>query len=104
MGAGIAVAPQSAGIGLSDGAQNAVQATGNTTEVTMHANQDMRFDPGEIEVPVGDRLVVTLINDDPTNVHDLVFANGATSGRVGPGKRPRLTPESSRTTWRVGAP
>lgn len=85
-GAGIAVAPQSAGIGLSDGAQNAVQATGNTTEVTMHANQDMRFDPGEIEVPVGDRLVVTLINDDPTNVHDLVFANGATSGRVGPGE------------------
>ena len=51
----------------------------------MHANQDMRFDPGDIEVPVGDRLVITLINDDPTNVHDLVFANGATSGRVGPG-------------------
>ena len=86
VGAGIAVAPQSAGIGLSGGAQNAVQATGNTTEVTMHANQDMRFDPGEIEVPVGDRLVITLINDDPTNVHDLVFANGATSGRVGPGE------------------
>ena len=85
VGAGIAVAPQSAGIGLSSGTENTVQATGNTTEITMHANQDMRFDPGDIEVPVGDRLVITLINDDPTNVHDLVFANGATSGRVGPG-------------------
>lgn len=86
VGAGIAVAPQSAGIGLSGGAESTAQATGHTTEITMHANQDMRFDPGEIEVPVGDRLVITLINDDPTNVHDLVFANGATSGRVGPGE------------------
>lgn len=85
VGAGIAVAPQSAGLGLSGSAENAVQATGNTTEVTMHAHQDMRFDPAEIQVPVGDRLVVTLVNDDPTNVHDLVFANGATTGRVSPG-------------------
>lgn len=86
VGAGIAVAPQSAGLGLSGSAENAVQATGNTTEVTMHAHQDMRFDPGDIEVLAGNRLVITLVNDDPTNVHDLVFANGATSGRVGPGE------------------
>lgn len=86
VGAGIAVAPQSAGLGLSGSAENAVQATGNTTEVTMHAHQDIRFDPAEIQVPVGDRLVITLVNDDPANVHDLVFANGATSGRVNPGE------------------
>ncbi len=85
VGAGVAVAPQSAGLGLSGSAETAAQATGNTTEVTLHAYQDMRFDPAEIQVPVGDRLLITLVNDDPTNVHDLVFANGATTGRVGPG-------------------
>ncbi|MCT1616427.1 multicopper oxidase domain-containing protein [Kocuria marina] len=83
--AGIAVAPQSAGFSLAGGNSSSAEGTGETTEVTMHARQDMRFDPSEIRVPQGNRLVVHLTNDDPTTVHDLVFANGATSGRLDPG-------------------
>ena len=83
---GIAVAPQSAGWGVSGGASGSAAATGHTTEISMSAVEGMRFDPSRIEVPVGDRLVVNLSNDDPTNVHDLVFANGATSGRLDPGE------------------
>lgn len=83
--AGIAIAPQSAGFSLSRGGGSAVEGTGETTEVTMHARENMRFDPSEIRVPRGNRLVVTLVNEDPAMVHDLVFANGATSGRLDPG-------------------
>ena len=82
--AGIAVAPQSAGFSLSGGPASS-EGTGETTEVTIHAREDMRFDPSQIRVPRGNRLVVTLVNDDPAMVHDLVFANGATSGRLDPG-------------------
>ncbi|QMS56341.1 multicopper oxidase domain-containing protein [Kocuria varians] len=83
--AGIAIAPQSAGFSLSGGGGSAAEGTGETTEVTMHAREDMRFDPSEIRVPRGNRLVITLVNEDPSMVHDLVFANGATSGRLDPG-------------------
>ena len=47
---------------------------------------DMRFTPDELEVPVGDALVIQLRNDDPVDVHDLVLAGGATSGRLQPGE------------------
>lgn len=83
--AGIAVAPQSAGFSLAGSHSSSAEGTGETTEVTMHAQQDMRFDPSEIRVPQGNRLVIHLTNDDPTTVHDLVFSNGATSGRLDPG-------------------
>lgn len=83
--AGIAVAPQSAGFSLTGSNSSSAEGTGETTEVRMHAQQDMRFDPSEIRVPQGNRLVIHLTNDDPTTVHDLVVANGATSGRLDPG-------------------
>lgn len=62
-----------------------VAPTGHTTRVavTMH---DMRFHPGTIDVPAGDRLVVALTNTDPTQVHDLQFASGAHSPRLSPGQ------------------
>lgn len=46
-----------------------VPPTGRTTTVDVVA-RGMRFDPARIEVPAGDRLVVTLTNAD-ADVHDL---------------------------------
>ncbi|MFV0458330.1 MAG: multicopper oxidase domain-containing protein [Actinomycetales bacterium] len=57
--------------------------TGHTTTVTVEA-VGMRFVPARVEVPAGDRLVIDLRNTD-TQVHDLVLANGADSGRLAPG-------------------
>jgi nitrite reductase (NO-forming) len=71
------------------GSGGAVRPTGHTTtlDVTM---ADMRFDPDRLEVPAGDRLVIRLRNQDPSQVHDLALANGASSGRVDPGGTSRL--------------
>lgn len=89
MSVGIAADPAGAGIGGGGGTtttppgQTAVEATGHTTRVSM-SMKDMRFTPDTVHVPVGDRLVIVLANDDD-RVHDLVTANGAASGRVAPG-------------------
>lgn len=61
-----------------------VAPTGETTEVTITATEDMRFEPAAIEVPAGNQLVVTLVNEDPVNGHDLVIGD-VTSGRLQPG-------------------
>lgn len=60
-----------------------VAATGHTSEVTVVA-RGMRFVPDRIEVPRGDRLRITLRNDDHVEVHDLVVG-GHTTGRLRPG-------------------
>ncbi len=75
--ASLAGPPQSAADG--------VIATGRTTTVTVEAN-DMRFTPSRIEVPVGDRLVLTVENTDRTDVHDLVLETGHDTGRLAPGE------------------
>ena len=59
--------------------------TGATTRVEVQA-RGMRFTPARIEVPVGHRLVIELRNTDEENVHDLVLATGARSGRLAPGE------------------
>lgn len=83
---GVGLDPTGAGLGSSPGtATAAVPATGNTTTVRVEAI-DMRFVPNVITVPAGDRLVIEVVNTDPTTVHDLVLANGATSGRLDPGQ------------------
>jgi|LSQX01.1.fsa_nt_gb nitrite reductase (NO-forming) len=74
-----AVGPGGAAAGAAD-----VTPTGNTTTVQVEAI-GMKFIPAVIDVPVGDRLVVELTNTDPGQVHDLVFANGVSSGRLAPG-------------------
>ena len=61
-----------------------VAATGETTEVTVHATGDWAFEPSSIDVPAGNRLVITLVNDDPVSGHDLVVGDASTS-RVAPG-------------------
>jgi len=51
---------------------------------------DMRFTPEVIEVPAGSRLIIELTNADASMVHDLVVANGVTSGRLAPGETETL--------------
>ncbi len=66
-------------------AADGVLATGDTTAVTVQA-KDMRFTPSSIEVPVGDRLVITVENNDRADVHDLVLETGHDTGRLAPGE------------------
>ena len=68
----------------SDSGADAVGATGNTVEVTVTVS-GMRFVPDAVDVAPGDRLVITLDNTSD-QVHDLVLANGAESGRVAAGR------------------
>ncbi|SFE28301.1 multicopper oxidase domain-containing protein [Blastococcus tunisiensis] len=61
-----------------------VAATGRTTTVQVAA-AGMRFAPDTVEVPVGDRLVIELVNSDPDTVHDLVLSSGPATERLSPG-------------------
>ncbi|WP_420175228.1 multicopper oxidase domain-containing protein [Luteococcus sp. OSA5] len=75
--------------------------TGQTTEVTVEAS-GMRFTPNQIEVPAGNRLVITLVNRDEGMVHDLILESGLTTGRVEPGQTAELdagVQQASSTGW-----
>lgn len=65
------------------GTGGALVGTGHTTtvDVTMI---DTTFSPDSIDVPVGDTLIITVINDDGM-LHDLVLESGGDSGPVEPG-------------------
>ena len=65
--------------------QPAVVATGQITTVDM-TMKNMRFHPDKVDVPVGNKLVINLVNED-NMVHDLVTAMGAESGRLYPGEK-----------------
>ncbi|GAA1150889.1 multicopper oxidase domain-containing protein [Ornithinicoccus hortensis] len=86
---GVGFDPAAAGLGSTSGggpaggAAAGVEPTGQTTTVRVSA-QDMRFVPDRVEVPAGDRLVVELVNDDPSNVHDLTLG-GQTTPRLSHG-------------------
>ncbi len=67
---------------------DAVAATGQTTTVAVEAG-DMEFIPNVIDVPIGNVLIIDLVNVDD-NVHDLVLSNGVDSGRIGPGQSARV--------------
>lgn len=79
---GVAVDP---GGGAARSASAGVAPTGETVEVDVVA-EDMRFVPDTIEVRAGDRLVITLRNDDDGDVHDLVLDSGEDTGRLAPGE------------------
>lgn len=64
-------------------ASGGVTPTGHTTTAKIAA-VGMRFTPDTISVPAGDRLVIEVTNKD-SQVHDLVLATGATTGRIAPG-------------------
>ncbi|WP_035832735.1 multicopper oxidase domain-containing protein [Jonesia quinghaiensis] len=69
---------------VGDSAAHDVPATGDTVTVDVEA-RDMRFFPDSITVNPGDQLVINLTNTDGADVHDLVLANGAKTGRIAPG-------------------
>lgn len=60
-----------------------VAATGHTTEATVGVD-GMAFTPSVLDVPAGDRLVITFENTGD-QYHDLVLDNGAQTGSVAPG-------------------
>ncbi|MFK4148913.1 multicopper oxidase domain-containing protein [Streptomyces sp. NPDC004065] len=66
----------------------AVTPTGRTTTVTVTIH-GMRFSPSSVDVPAGNRLVITLRNTG-TDTHDLVLETGARTGRLSPGDRGTL--------------
>ncbi|VEG40822.1 Copper-containing nitrite reductase [Mycolicibacterium flavescens] len=82
--AAAAVAADPAAVGIADEPQVSVTATGQTTEVEVHV-EGMRYVPDTIDVPVGNRLVITLVNSG-SDRHDLVLANGASTGRLAVGE------------------
>jgi len=87
---GVGLDPAAAGLATGEAtsarAAAAVAPTGQTTRVTVTA-LDMRFSPASITVPLGNRLVIDVVNSDPTNVHDLVLETGESSGRLADGER-----------------
>ncbi|MFF0225575.1 multicopper oxidase domain-containing protein [Streptomyces sp. NPDC004629] len=66
----------------------AVAPTGRTTRVAVTV-RDMRFSPSSVDVPAGNRLVITLHNTG-TDTHDLVLETGARTGRLSPGQQDTL--------------
>jgi len=83
---GVALDPASAGIDR--GSVASVRPTGETTRVDV-TMKNMRFTPATVRVPLGDRLVISLRNDDDM-VHDLTLDNGVKSKRLGPGESQTL--------------
>ncbi|WP_416985443.1 multicopper oxidase domain-containing protein [Streptomyces sp. T028] len=67
---------------------DAVKATGRTTTVTVTI-RSMRFSPSSVDVPAGDRLVITL-NNTGTDTHDLLLETGARTDRISPGQKDTL--------------
>ncbi len=87
---GLAIDPAAAGLaGPTHTSSTAVIASGRTSTVQVSA-KEMRFTPGSITVPVGDRLLIELVNEDQTTTHDLVLDNGTRTPRLGPGGRATL--------------
>ncbi|HEX5532956.1 MAG TPA: multicopper oxidase domain-containing protein, partial [Actinomycetales bacterium] len=85
---GVAADPTALGLSTRPSSAGDVRPTGQTTEVELHV-KGMRFTPGAIEVPAGNRLVITLVNTG-TDTHDLVLETGARTPRLRPGQRARL--------------
>lgn len=66
----------------------AVTPTGRTTTVAVTI-RTMRFSPSSVDVPAGNRLVITLHNTG-TDTHDLVLETGARTDRLSPGQKGTL--------------
>ncbi|RBY84935.1 multicopper oxidase domain-containing protein [Blastococcus sp. TF02A-30] len=82
---GVAVDPSAlADVRAMSAPSSDVAATGRTTTVRVEA-AGMRFTPGTIEVPLGDRLVIEVVNTDHDAVHDLVLGSGPATDRLAPG-------------------
>lgn len=67
-----------------------VEPTGQTTRVEVTATADMSYSPSRIEVPAGDRLVITLTNEDGSTVHDLHLDDETSTPRLAKGESSTL--------------
>lgn len=81
-----ALSPSTVVGGLGGGPAAGGDAASAPVQRVSVSGADMRFTPNEITVAAGTRLVITMTNEDTGGqVHDLTFANGATSGLLAPG-------------------
>ncbi len=87
LGAGIGSVPTS-----TPPTDEQVVPSGRTVEVQVDA-KDMIFVPDQVEVGLGDRLVITVTNQDPTTVHDLRLG-GQQTPRLSPGEQAQLVFEA----------
>ncbi|SHI51590.1 nitrite reductase (NO-forming) [Tessaracoccus bendigoensis DSM 12906] len=71
---GFGIDPGAAGLPTASVAVTDVTPTGQTVRVEVTAH-DMAFEPNRVEVNPGDRIVIELTNEDPTNVHDLMIGD-----------------------------
>jgi len=85
LGAMVLADPSPATTAAADTGATSVAPTGNTTEVTVGVH-GMSFSPSTIEIPAGDRLVITFTNAGDQR-HDLVLANGAETTAIAPGEQ-----------------
>ncbi|WP_068328340.1 multicopper oxidase domain-containing protein [Janibacter terrae] len=90
LAAGPAVQPALEGGSVSAAPATSVAPTGHTTEVAVEARADMRFSPSRVEVPAGDRLVITLTNTDGSTVHDLYLDDDTQTPRLAKGESATL--------------
>jgi nitrite reductase (NO-forming) len=89
--AGVALDPLALSGASGSGAAASAGATptGETTRVEVRM-EGMRYLPGTVEVPAGDRLVLEVVNVDEGDVHDLVLDSGARTARLSPGESETL--------------
>ena len=85
---GVGLDPAAAGVAAVAPPPSAVSATGETVRVKVAA-RDMTFVPSSVEVRPGDRVVIELVNEDPTTVHDLLVG-AARTARLAPGESAEL--------------
>ncbi|MGI5951136.1 MAG: copper oxidase, partial [Brooklawnia sp.] len=88
---GVGVDPAAAGflpLAPGSGSQGSVAPTGEVVRVQVSAG-DMVFAPDNVTVNPGDQLVIELVNDDPTNIHDLAVGGQGTR-RLAPGESAEL--------------
>ena len=89
---GVGLDPVAAGLSTATSSSTSesqdVVATGETTRVEVTA-EGMSFTPSSITVPLGNRLVIDLVNNDPSTTHDLVLG-GEKTPRLGHGERAEI--------------
>lgn len=82
---GVGLDPAAARLATVTAPTASVAPTGETVRVKVAA-RGMQFVPNTVEAQPGDRVIVELVNEDPTTVHDLV---------IGTLRTPRLAPGES---------
>ncbi len=87
VGAGVMWDPAAAGFSMAGSTDVTPTGKTKTVAVTM---KDMRFFPDKITVNKGDRLVIKLTHKEAGQIHDLVLANGVSSGRMREGETKKV--------------